>query len=356
MNSATIRAILKYFDIELTAFMSQPSPVAAQSLQDVDPESSLIGLESILKASADQLRLGILQVLKNDAFGVLELCGLFDIKQSAMSHHLKVLSNAGLVRSRREGNSLFYRRALARGQDNGELLTALYDEIDRSELPVELIDAMESLRHQRSEQSLQFFLDNTERFHEQQELISNIEDYREAINELIDSVAPSHQRALELGPGQGHYLPELSKRFGSVFAVDNAKTMLDASEATCAESSLGNIELFHGNTRDFLSSAHGELQFDCVVANMVLHHVGKPSEVIRDIAKLVNKGGLLIITELCHHEQDWVRDAAGDAWLGFDDSQLDAWSESAGFTRAQSSFTALKNGFRIQVLGYLKTN
>ena len=74
--------------------------------------TGMAAVEALLKASADGLRLHILQVLQHDSYGVLELCNLFAIKQSAMSHHLKVLAQAGLVTTRREGNAIFYRRAL----------------------------------------------------------------------------------------------------------------------------------------------------------------------------------------------------------------------------------------------------
>ena len=68
-------------------------------------------LASLCKASADPLRLQVLRVLRKDSFGVSELCAIFDIRQPALSHHLKVLANAGLVATRREGNSIFYRRS-----------------------------------------------------------------------------------------------------------------------------------------------------------------------------------------------------------------------------------------------------
>ena len=56
------------------------------------------------------MRVQILKVLQENAYGVLELCQIFDIRQSAMSHHLKILSNAGLVATKREGTTIFYRR------------------------------------------------------------------------------------------------------------------------------------------------------------------------------------------------------------------------------------------------------
>ena len=63
-------------------------------------------LAAFCKAIGDALRLDILRVLRNDSFGVLELAQIFAMRQSGMSHHLKVLANAGLVSTRREGNSI----------------------------------------------------------------------------------------------------------------------------------------------------------------------------------------------------------------------------------------------------------
>ena len=90
--------------------MQNPEP-----LKDaIDPATiqvqQLAALANLCKASSDPLRLQVLRILCRDSFGVSELCSIFDIRQPALSHHLKVLANAGLVATRREGNSIFYRR------------------------------------------------------------------------------------------------------------------------------------------------------------------------------------------------------------------------------------------------------
>ena len=64
------------------------------------------------KAAADPLRANILKLLRQESFGVLELAHILDTSQPTLSHHLKVLARGGLVASRRDGNSIFYRRAL----------------------------------------------------------------------------------------------------------------------------------------------------------------------------------------------------------------------------------------------------
>src|SRR5690606_40821708 len=71
-------------------------------------------LAAFCKAASDVLRLDILRVLRNDSFGVLELAQIFDTRQSGMSHHLKVLANAGRSEERRVGKEC--RTRWARGE------------------------------------------------------------------------------------------------------------------------------------------------------------------------------------------------------------------------------------------------
>ncbi len=96
-------------------------------------------LAALCKAGGDALRLNVLRALASDSFGVLELAQIFAIGQSGMSHHLKVLTQAGLLATRREGNAVFYRRSLPLvDSPGGKLHAALLEEADRLELPREI--------------------------------------------------------------------------------------------------------------------------------------------------------------------------------------------------------------------------
>lgn len=341
--------------------------------------SGLTALERLLKASADQLRLEILQVLQHESFGVLELCNLFSIKQSAMSHHLKVLSNADLVTTRREGNAIFYRRALPGAGENSLLISQLFASIDAEILSSDLQQAIDRAQKTRSELSLQFFSENSERFKAQQDLIVDIGDYRDTLDEILDTLIsepvagsgtemPSHRetkQAIEIGPGDGSYLANLSSRFNHVIALDNAEPMLQQCRKTAEQQGLSKVGFILGDTSTFIqldseiaqlspSTQSGARKADCVVANMVLHHNAKPQNIIDDVAKLLAPNGVFVISELCQHDQDWVRDAAGDVWLGFSEALLDNWASNSGLVKGPSSYTALRNGFRIQILSYIK--
>ncbi|MGB7587734.1 MAG: metalloregulator ArsR/SmtB family transcription factor [Solirubrobacterales bacterium] len=67
-------------------------------------------MAGIAKALADPARLQLVDVLRRHAgkVCVCELVPLFDLSQSTVSHHLKVLREAGIVDSERNGLWAYY--------------------------------------------------------------------------------------------------------------------------------------------------------------------------------------------------------------------------------------------------------
>jgi len=308
-------------------------------------------LAALCKAGGDPLRLNVLRALANDSFGVLELAQIFAIGQSGMSHHLKVLAQAGLVATRREGNAIFYRRALPQAEAlGGTLHAALLDEVDGMQLPDEVQARIATVHAQRAAASRDYFARTADKFRAQQDLIAGLPQYRDSVLALLDALSfAADATALEVGPGDGGFLPELSRRFGHVTALDNSEAMLDLARQRCADERLGNVELKLADAlADEIDAA------DCVVVNMVLHHFAAPAEALKQLARLVKAGGSLLITELCSHDQSWARTACGDLWLGFEQEELARWADAAGLTPGESLYIGLKNGFQIQVRHFAK--
>lgn len=81
-------------------------PVA---LPDVDREAAA-RLAVLGKALSDPIRIQLLDVLRRHAgeVCVCELVPLFDVSQPTVSHHLKVLRDAGLVESEKRGLWAYY--------------------------------------------------------------------------------------------------------------------------------------------------------------------------------------------------------------------------------------------------------
>ncbi|GAB0062421.1 MULTISPECIES: ArsR/SmtB family transcription factor [Pseudomonas syringae group] len=303
-------------------------------------------LSALCKAGGDPLRLNVLRVLTNDSFGVLELAQIFAIGQSGMSHHLKVLAQADLVATRREGNAIFYRRALPHTElPGGRLHAALLDEVDTLDLPDDVQSRIGLVHRQRALASQDFFARTAEKFRAQQDLIAGLAQYSESLLTLLDKLSFGAQAtALEVGPGDGGFLPELARRFGQVIAMDNSPVMLDLARSVCERKALANVEL---RLADALTDA--KVSADCVVLNMVLHHFAVPAEALRQLAEHVKPGGSLLVTELCSHDQSWAREACGDLWLGFEQEDLARWAIAAGLVPGESLYVGLRNGFQIQV-------
>ena len=170
-------------------------------------------LAALLKAGGDSLRLEILRILQRDSYGVLELCSIFDMRQSALSYQLKVLAKAGLVATRKEGNTIFYRRVSTTGLFK-RVLTELFTAADQLPLRAELLSGVKAVQTERTAASREFFQRNASRFHEYQDLIASHNDYGEAIVGFMGSIVPtSAANVLEVGPGEGELLPALAVRF-----------------------------------------------------------------------------------------------------------------------------------------------
>jgi ArsR family transcriptional regulator len=306
-------------------------------------------LAALLKAAADTLRLNILRVLSRDAFGVLELCSVFDVKQSAISHHLKVLAQSGLLSTRRDGNSIYYRRATALEP----IAEAILQAVDSLDLDAQLQSGIDKVQAERAENSRRFFNDNAEKFKAQQDLIAGLKHYGSAVTEMLDFLYPKKgELVIEIGPGEGDYLAVLSSRFKQVVAIDYSTDMLKIASTAIKEQQLNNVQLLQGDTQ--LAVGKG-LQANCLVVNMVLHHTTTPSQIFKDFYQSLSVGGNLVICDLCSHDQSWARESCGDIWLGFDENELGLWAEQAGFKQGQQSYLTLRNGFRIQIRHFIKT-
>jgi ArsR family transcriptional regulator len=65
----------------------------------------------LFKALSDQTRIRILFALKQHELCVYDIALALKMSQSAISHQLKLLRDHDLVRTRRDGKSIFYRLA-----------------------------------------------------------------------------------------------------------------------------------------------------------------------------------------------------------------------------------------------------
>lgn len=76
--------------------------------QTMPEEGSLYDLAELFKVFGDSTRIRILFVLFEAEVCVCDLAEVLHMTQSAISHQLRILKQNKLVKSRREGKSIFY--------------------------------------------------------------------------------------------------------------------------------------------------------------------------------------------------------------------------------------------------------
>jgi ArsR family transcriptional regulator, arsenate/arsenite/antimonite-responsive transcriptional repressor len=99
-------------DLELAPKQKRPAgepccePVVYPDVERVEA----LRMAEVAKALGDPVRLQLVDVLRKHAgkVCVCELVPLFDISQPTVSHHLKVLRDAGIVGSQRDGLWAYY--------------------------------------------------------------------------------------------------------------------------------------------------------------------------------------------------------------------------------------------------------
>ncbi|WP_137601050.1 autorepressor SdpR family transcription factor [Paucilactobacillus nenjiangensis] len=67
-----------------------------------------MSLNETLKAISDPVRRQILESLKNQSQSAGEIAAQFDLSQATVSYHLKLLTQVGLITSRKEKNWIYY--------------------------------------------------------------------------------------------------------------------------------------------------------------------------------------------------------------------------------------------------------
>lgn len=75
-----------------------------------------IGYAPVFKALGDETRLKIIEILSCGELCACDILESFDITQPTLSYHMKILTECGLVKSRKEGSWIRY-------SNNNELIS-----------------------------------------------------------------------------------------------------------------------------------------------------------------------------------------------------------------------------------------
>jgi ArsR family transcriptional regulator len=281
----------------------------------------------IFKALSDEVRLRIVRAVFGAELSVAELVSVLGLPQSTVSRHLKPLREAGLVDSRREGTSVFYRRGVALNDASlASVLERRWMEVGGSAEDAASVRRVLDARRKRSRE----FFDSVAGSY------GTLTEPGGGWKALATALAAGFdgKDVADLGAGEGVLTLLLSRYARMVTAVDQSPRMLRLVEERAAEAGLGErVRVAEG---DLEQLPLPDASFDAVFLSQALHHAGRPGQAVSEAARILRAGGLLVVLDLAAHEQEWLRDEWADVWMGFSDEDLSKWMASAGITRLSS--------------------
>ena len=292
----------------------------------------------IHKALADETRLRLLRLLMRGPLNVNELIAILRMGQSRISRHLKILYEAEIVSSRREGTWVYYQgRSDSDEKVVKDVLVLMRNHEQEVANYASDLQGLEQVIEQRKEDTRVFF-DNIDDPVELQHPIDG-----QFLRDLaLSQIPPRCDKALDLGTGAGLMLPKLLETVSEIIAVDSSTTMLTMAQNLVQRGSkrcdfrLGDLS--------HLPVADGEV--DCVIACMVLHNVSDPQHCLKEANRVLNKGGYVIIVDLYRHQDETLREKMADLWFGFLPNEIKTWLMDEKFSIEHSQVLGNPDEFR----------
>ena len=278
----------------------------------------------ILRAAGEASRLRILALLARGELAVMELSHILDQSQPRVSRHLKLLAEAGLIERFPDGAWVFYR--LTEGGDGRRALDGLLALIDPNDpLLARDSDRLLGVQAGRTAEANAYFSRNAARWDEIRSLYVAENDVEAAIKA---AAGPGpYRRLIDLGSGTGRMLSLLAPEADCAIGLDLSQQMLNIARVQAAEAGLANVELRHGDIFDIrLPDGHADL----VVVHQVLHYLSDPAAAVAEAARLVARGGRLLIVDFAPHRLEFLREQHQHRRLGFADEEMRRWLGHAG--------------------------
>ena len=94
--------------VERCEFIHAHENIVEKVTRDMPDDEILYDLAELFKIFGDSTRIKILYVLFESEMCVCDIAQLLNMTQSAISHQLRILKQSQLVKSRRDGKSVFY--------------------------------------------------------------------------------------------------------------------------------------------------------------------------------------------------------------------------------------------------------
>jgi SAM-dependent methyltransferase/DNA-binding transcriptional ArsR family regulator len=282
----------------------------------------MVTIVNQLQSLADATRNRLLLLLEQHELTVGELCAALRIPQSTVSRHLKVLADDGWLASRADGASRHYRMQTAQlGPAARRLWEVVKEEAAATHAAGRDAERLRSVLAERRAGSEAFFASAAGQW---DRLRGELFGERSEALPLVGLLEPQWVVA-DLGCGTGHFAQLIAPCVERVIGVDDSAAMLRAARTRLATAA--NVELRRG-TLEAPPLEEGSVDLACLM--LVLPWVAEPAAVIAEAARVLKRGGRLLVTDLMPHEYTEYRQTMGHLRLGIGAPEMTGLMEAAG--------------------------
>jgi len=275
-----------------------------------------------LRGLADPTRLRILCLLRREDLAVAELQEILSMGQSRISTQLAQLKRGGLVQDRRSGKRVIYGLAEEprQGMRLRELLDAAAPELEDNESDEA---ALALVLARRSDRMRAYFDELAGKFGKTYLPGRSWKGLAETLLKLMPPMVIA-----DLGAGEGTFSQLLAQRARQVIAIDNSPKMIEYASSIARQNGVANLEFRLG---DLESPPIQDESVDLALFSQALHHALRPDRAVKAAMQILRPGGRIVVLDLLRHGFEEARELYLDSWLGFSQSQLQGFLESAGF-------------------------
>ncbi|BBD09610.1 ArsR/SmtB family transcription factor [Desulfovibrio ferrophilus] len=294
------------------------------------------------KALADATRLRLARILMDHELSVGEIVAVLGLSQPRISRHLKIMAEAGLLVSRRDGQWVFY--GAAESGEGRDYLDAVGPFLSRDDDLGRDAETASRVVAERRSHSRHFFERHAREWDRLRD--STLGGFDVAAEILARM--PETSVAADLGCGTGGLAKVLRERASRVIGVDNSQEMLARAREVLSASgeSADSVSLRIGDL-EHLPLADAEAGF--AVMCLALHHLPSPERGIQEALRVLTPGSRFVLVDFEQHTDESLRESAGDHWLGFAPERIEGWLSSAGFAIVENTRFPLPSGLTLRL-------
>lgn len=281
-------------------------------------------LTALFQALADSTRLRILALLRAMELSVGELAQLLGQSQPRVSRHVRILSDSGLIGRRKEGSWVYLQLA---DPERTQSMFKLYQEFDAEAEQLFTADAarLDSVRADRAEAARRYFEAHAATWESIRSLhVADCEIERAIAGLLEDRPLGA---LLDIGTGTGRMLELFAPKARSAVGIDRSSEMLRLARVRLEQAGISTVSLRQG---DMYALPLGDGSVDSIILHQVLHYAQQPGAAIAEAARVLGRGGQLLVIDFAQHDRAELKEQDAHLRLGFADDAMRGWFAAAG--------------------------